>query len=378
MDFPIYFDYAASCPIHPTILDQLNLSLKSNFGNAGSDFHYYGWKADETIQKARMTFQHYFKVKNSNIIFTSGATEANNLALMGSLKKFQKPGHIISSQIEHKAVLEVFFELENQGWEISLIDHDKNGELNLDQLKAAIKENTRLISIMWVNNELGTINPIQEIRKICQNHQIIFHSDFTQGIGKLPLEFPLPDLISLSGHKLYSPKGIGALINVSSIEIQPIWKGGSQEFGLRPGTSPHFLIEAMGKSIELIPQFLNRVNQLSEWNKELVFELKSALGDNITFNSFNSIPHILNFSLKNLDYEKLFLRLNKLAITNGSACNFKTKKPSHVLRALGYPEQDALSSIRLSLGIFTTKEEIEFTKIYLPKIINELYNERVD
>ncbi len=378
MNKPIYLDFAASCPIHPKILDVLKDSFENNFGNAGSELHYYGWKSEEIIEKSRLTIQQYFKNPKAKIIFTSGATESNNLAIQGYLNNFPNKGHIISSKIEHKAVLEIFYALEKKGWEITLLSPDSKGILDLNELTSSIKSNTKLISLMWVNNELGTINPISEIHKIAQDNSICFHSDFTQGIGKLPIEFPLPDMITFSGHKLYSPKGIGGLMISNNFELKPLNYGGGQEYGFRPGTLPSPLIEALGNSFQLIPELLNKIPEYEFWNNEIRRSLKESFGERIQINSHEAVPQILNFTIKDIDWEKLFLKLNKLAISNGSACNFKTKNPSHVGMAIGLSENNALSTIRISFGEMTNQLEIDFIKEYLISNIKELLHEGMD
>lgn len=312
------------------------------FGNAGSSAHLYGWRAAEAVEQSRVSLATYFQVKPSEVIFTSGATESINLAINGFLQGKPK-GHLITSALEHKAVLEVFNALENEGWEVTYL-------LDVSDLASSIRPDTVLVSLMLVNNELGTILDYELVLRLCDEQGICFHSDATQSIGKLSLT-RLPHLLSFSGHKLYGPKGIGALI--ARIPLQPILYGGGQERGLRPGTLSVPLIVGLAKAVEMIPEWLSKATFYQHAKDRLssFFPLINS--------PENSVPSILNFTLTGADWERMFQVLNGLAFSNGSACNAKTELPSHVLKALGYSDEDALASGRFSLGYFTTEEEID-------------------
>lgn len=312
------------------------------FGNAGSSAHLYGWRAADAVEQSRATLASYFQVKPSEVVFTSGATESINLAIRGFLQGKPK-GHLITSALEHKAVLEVFHALEGEGWDVTYL-------LNVAELEVSIRSDTELVSLMLVNNELGTILDCEFVLRICDERGICFHSDATQAIGKLSLT-RLPHLLSFSGHKIYGPKGIGALI--ARVPLQPISYGGGQERGLRPGTLPVPLIVGLAKAVEMIPEWFSRASFYRDAKDRLAIFLP------LINSPVNSVPSILNFTLKGADWEKMFRVLNGLAFSNGSACNAKTELPSHVLKALGHSDEDALASGRISLGYFTTEEEID-------------------
>jgi cysteine desulfurase len=342
MHQPIYLDYAATTPVHPEVLSAMLPYFTEVFGNAGSSAHLYGWRAAEAVEQSRVSLATYFQVKPSEVIFTSGATESINLAINGFLQGKPK-GHLITSALEHKAVLEVFNALENEGWEVTYL-------LDVSDLASSIRPDTVLVSLMLVNNELGTILDYELVLRLCDEQGICFHSDATQSIGKLSLT-RLPHLLSFSGHKLYGPKGIGALI--ARIPLQPILYGGGQERGLRPGTLSVPLIVGLAKAVEMIPEWLSKATFYQHAKERLAsfFPLINS--------PENSVPSILNFTLTGADWERMFQVLNGLAFSNGSACNAKTELPSHVLKALGYSDEDALASGRFSLGYFTTEEEID-------------------
>lgn len=375
LNFPLYFDYAATTPVHEHVLDALLPYLKENFGNSGSAHHLYGWKSAEAVENARKTISAYFKLPSSSLVFTSGATESTNLAIQGFISN-QAKGHLITSQIEHKAVLDVFKHLEKQGWEVTYLKPNERGEILPLEVQNAIQNNTQLISLMWVNNEIGSILDIPAIVKIAREYQIPFHSDMTQGLGKIHIDTShLPDLISFSGHKLFAPKGIGGLIiQNNQLKLHPLVWGGNQERGLRAGTLPTHLIVALAAAFQLFPEMIAKQALYQDWNNRLLLRLQTSLGNRMVINSnaSNSLPQIINFSIKEVDWEELFRKCTKLAMSNGSACNVKSQLPSHVLLALGRDQSLALSSIRLSFGLFTTQEEIDFAANYLIEEINKL------
>lgn len=368
MNFPIYLDNAATTQVHPMVLDAMLPYFLENYGNSGSQQHLLGWQADEAIEKSRKVIANYFQVKSRQIIFTSGATESNNLAIQGYLKNFPDKGHIITTRTEHKSVLAVFQALEKAGWNVSYLPVDQFGAIDLNELRSSIQAKTRLISLMWVNNETGLIHPIKDVCQIAKEKNIVFHCDATQALGKIDIsKGKLPDLISLSGHKIYGPKGIGGLvISNQDIQIHPLVYGGDQERGLRSGTLPTQQIVGLAKAFELIPELLTKNEFYSKWKNGIADLLITKFSEFVQINSsVHSVPSILNFSIKRFDWEEMFEKLSKLALSNGSACNAKSQKPSYVLQELGVPSATALSSIRLSIGYFTTEEEMEFILAYL-------------
>lgn len=343
---PIYLDYAATTPVHPDVLSAMLPYFTEIYGNAGSSSHLYGWRAAEAVEQSRASIASYFHVKPAEVIFTSGATESINLGIRGYLLDKQK-GHLITSELEHKAVLEVFHALEDEGWEVTYLKE-------VSDLDSAIRPNTVLVSLMLVNNELGSILSYQDVLKTCEARGVCFHSDATQAMGKLELEMThLPHLLSFSGHKVYGPKGIGGLITRKP--IQAISYGGGQERGLRPGTLAVPLIVGLAKAMELIPACLDK----GDFYLQSLDKLKCLLPPECINTPRNSVPSILNFTLKGADWERMFQLLNALAFSNGSACNAKTELPSHVLKALGHSDEDALASARFSFGYFTTPEEVD-------------------
>jgi cysteine desulfurase len=343
---PIYLDYAATTPVHPEVLSAMLPYFTEVFGNAGSSAHLYGWRAAEAVEQSRAIVASYFKVKPADVVFTSGATESINLAIRGYL--LDKPkGHLITSALEHKAVLEVFYALEKEGWEVTYLK-------NVAELANEFKPTTVLVSLMLVNNELGSILPCQEVFRLCEARGVCFHSDVTQALGKIELDMSvLPHLISFSGHKVYGPKGIGGLIH--RMPLNAISFGGGQERGLRPGTLPVPLIIGLAKAIELVPKWLSKSSFYQESKNKFV----SILPLESINSPMSSVSSILNFTWKGADWERMFQVLNGLAFSNGSACNARTELPSHVLKALGRSDEDALASARISLGYFTTLQEVD-------------------
>ena len=373
MNFPIYLDNAATTQVHPMVLDAMLPYFIENYGNSGSQQHLLGWQADEAIEKSRKVIANYFQVKSRQIIFTSGATESNNLAIQGFLKNFPDKGHIITTRTEHKSVLAVFQTLEKEGWDVSYLSVDQYGAINLKELRLSIQANTRIISLMWVNNETGLIHPIEDVCQIAKEKNMVFHCDATQALGKIDIsKGKLPDLISFSGHKIYGPKGIGGLvISNEDIQIYPLVFGGDQERGLRSGTLPTQQIVGLAKAFELIPELLTKNEFYSKWKNGIADLLITKFSEFVQINSSDhSVPSILNFSIKRFDWEEMFEKLSKLALSNGSACNAKSQKPSYVLQELGVPSATALSSIRLSMGYFTTEEEMEVALVYLEQQLN--------
>jgi cysteine desulfurase len=374
MNLPLYFDYASTTPVRSEVLDKMLPYFSTLYGNAGSNLHHYGWLAQEAIDLSRNQIADYFNVKPSSIIYTSGATESNNLAIKGYLKGKSK-GHLITSTIEHKAVLEIFGQLENEGYAVTYLSPDEEGQITKDNLKSAIQIDTVLVSLMMVNNEIGTISDYVAFKNICDSHAICFHSDATQAIGKIHLDFTsLPHLMSFSGHKIYAPKGIGGLLVNNNINISPIFDGGGQERGIRSGTLPVPLIVGLGYAFTFIPEILSFEDSLLRFSHRIKEALLNSFKNNILINakSPSNISSILSISVHGVHWEVLFNSLTTIAISNGSACNVKATNPSHVLTALGHPRDLALSTLRISLSYLTTEKDIDFLIHYLQEKLDKL------
>ena len=363
---PIYFDYAATTPVHADVLKAMLPYFSEEFGNAGSSQHYYGWAAEEAIETSRKKISSYFGVQARQVVFTSGATESNNLCIQGYLKDRPK-GHLITSSIEHKAVLQVFQELAHQGWSVTFLKPNPSGCIEVSEVEQAIRPDTALISLMMVNNETGNVTDFQSISRICKQANIIFHSDATQAIGKLDLTQyeHTPDLLSFSGHKIYGPKGIGGIIFNSNIALKPLTYGGGQERGLRPGTLPIQQIVALAACFDLMPLLIESIEQVSAYKSRIV----KGLNGEFVLNSaeYDSVPHILNISIPNMDWEDLYRRIPAIAVSNGSACNAKSQMPSHVMKAVGHSDALALSTLRISLSYLTQESDVDFLIDYLNK-----------
>ncbi len=361
---PIYFDYAATTPVHPDVLKAMMPYFTEEFGNAGSSQHYYGWAADEAVEKARKQIGAYFGVAGRQLTFTSGATESNNLAILGYLKD-KEPGHLITSTIEHKSVLQVFQELEKIGWVVSYLKPNSLGIIEPNSVQAAIQPNTLLVSLMMVNNETGNLTDFLTISKMCKEQGICFHSDATQALGKIDLQLcpDLPDLISFSGHKIFGPKGIGGLINSSNKTLHALTFGGGQERSLRPGTLAVQQIVALAACFSLMPILLAELPKI-QLQKDNV--LQGLLVDYVLNSADNqSVPHILSLSIPDMDWEEMFLKIPFIAVSNGSACNAKSQLPSHVMKAHGHADALALATIRISLSYLTQESDIDFLINYL-------------
>lgn len=363
---PIYFDYAATTPVHADVLMAMLPYFSEEFGNAGSSQHYFGWAAEEAIETSRKKISSYFGVQARQVVFTSGATESNNLCIQGYLKDRPK-GHLITSSIEHKAVLQVFQELAHQGWSVTYLQPNPSGCIEVSAVEQAIRPDTALISLMMVNNETGNLTDFQSISQICKQSNIIFHSDATQALGKLDLTqyAHLPDLLSFSGHKIYGPKGIGGIILYSNVALKPLSFGGGQERGLRPGTLPVQLIVALAACFELMPLLIESLEQVSVYKSRIVKGLHGEFVLNSAENE--SVPHILNISISDMDWEDLYRKIPAIAVSNGSACNAKSHLPSHVMKAVGHSDALALSTLRISLSYLTHESDVDFLIDYLNK-----------
>ncbi|AEW44694.1 cysteine desulfurase-NifS-like protein [Serratia symbiotica str. 'Cinara cedri'] len=369
MRLPIYLDYSATTPVDTRVAEKIMqfLTLDGTFGNPASHSHCFGWQAEEAVDIARNQIAELIGVDAREIIFTSGATESTNLAIKGALHSYQKKGkHIITSKTEHKAVLDTCRHLEYEGFKVTYLVPQSNGIIDLSTIESAIRDNTILVSIMHVNNEIGVIQDIEKIGEICFAHDIIYHVDATQSVGKLPIDLGKLkiDLMSFSGHKIYGPKGIGALYvrRTPRIHIEAQIHGGGHEFGMRSGTLPVHQIVGLGEAHYIAKQEMTsemiRLRQLRDrlWNgikniQEVYLNGDLELG----------ISNILNVSFNYDQGESLIMALKDLAVSSGSACSSTNFEPSYVLRALGLNDKLARSTIRFSIGRFTTQEEIDYT-----------------
>ncbi|ARB86659.1 MULTISPECIES: IscS subfamily cysteine desulfurase [Yersinia] len=380
MKTPIYLDYAATTPVDPRVAEKMMqyLTLDGIFGNPASRSHKFGWQAEEAVDIARNDIAALVGADPREIVFTSGATESDNLAIKGAANFYQKKGkHIITCKTEHKAVLDTCRQLEREGFDVTYLAPQSNGIIDLKQLEAAMREDTILVSIMHVNNEIGVVQDIAEIGEMCRSRGIIFHVDATQSVGKLPIDLSKlkVDLMSFSAHKVYGPMGIGALFvrRKPRIRIEAQQHGGGHERGMRSGTLPVHQIAGMGEAYRIAKEEMEseaarlRALRLRLWNGLKDIEEVYLNGD-----LENGAPGILNISFNYVEGESLIMALKDLAVSSGSACTSASLEPSYVLRALGMNDELAHSSIRFSLGRFTTQEEIDYAIALVRKSIGRL------
>ena len=375
MKTPIYFDYSATTPVDPRIAEKMMeyLTPKGIFGNPASRSHSFGWEAEEAVETARRQVAELINADPREIIWTSGATEANNLAIKGSAHFNRKKGkHIITVKTEHKAVLDTVRELEREGFEATYLTPADNGLIDLSQLEAAIRDDTTLISIMWVNNEIGVIQPIEAIGKLCRERGIILHVDAAQGGGKIKMDINAAnvDLLSLSAHKMYGPKGIGALYvrRKPRVRLEAQMHGGGHERGMRSGTLPTHQIVGMGFAAQLAMEDFDKEHErIKALRDKLLDGVKGMEEIYINGDLASRVPHNLNISFNFVEGESLIMAIKDVAVSSGSACTSASLEPSYVLRALGRNDELAHSSIRFSFGRFTTEEEIDF----LIKLLHE-------
>ena len=364
--FPIYLDYGATTPVDPRVVDAMIPWLREHFGNPASRSHAWGWEAEEAVEKARTQVAELIGADPREIVWTSGATESNNLAIKGAAHFYKGKGkHLITVKTEHKAVLDVMRELERQGFEVTYLNVQENGLLDLDALKAAIRPDTILISVMFVNNEIGVIQDIPAIGALCREKGIVFHVDAAQATGKLPIDLAtLPvDLMSLASHKTYGPKGIGALYvrRKPRIRLEAQMHGGGHERGMRSGTLPTHQIVGMGEAFRIareeMAQDLAKAHGLQKRLLDGLTDLEQVF---INGDLAQRVPHNLNISFNYVEGESLIMGIKGLAVSSGSACTSASLEPSYVLRALGRSDELAHSSLRMTIGRFTTAEEIDY------------------
>ncbi|MEQ4923223.1 IscS subfamily cysteine desulfurase [Proteus hauseri] len=368
MKLPIYLDYSATTPVDPRVAEKMMqcLTMDGIFGNPASRSHRFGWQAEEAVDIARNQIADLIGADPREIVFTSGATEADNLALKGVANFYQKKGkHIITSKTEHKAILDTCRQLEREGFEVTYLAPKRDGLIDLKELEEAMREDTILVSIMHVNNEIGVVQDIAAIGELCRSKGIIYHVDATQSVGKLPIDLSKlkVDLLSLSAHKVYGPMGIGALYvrRKPRIRLEAQMHGGGHERGMRSGTLAVHQIVGMGEAYRILKEEMaDETKRLNELRLRLWNGIKDIEEVYINGSLEHTAPNILNVSFNYVEGESLMMALKDLAVSSGSACTSASLEPSYVLRALGLTDELAHSSIRFSLGRFTTEEEIDY------------------
>jgi cysteine desulfurase len=391
--FPIYMDYSATTPVDPRVADKMIPYLREQFGNPASRSHMYGWTAEKAVEEARGHVAALVNADPREIIWTSGATESNNLALKGAAQFYKTKGkHIITVKTEHKAVLDVVRELERQGFEATYLQPQDNGLITVEQLEAALRPDTILVSVMLVNNEIGVIQPIDAIGELCRSKGIIFHCDAAQATGKvqIDLEKTKVDLMTFTAHKTYGPKGIGALYvrRKPRVRIEAQMHGGGHERGLRSGTLPTHQIVGMGEAFRIAKEEMaDEIVRIQGLRDRLVQGLQEMEEVYVNGDLAHRVPHNLNMSFNYVEGESLIMAIKELAVSSGSACTSASLEPSYVLRALGRSDELAHSSIRFTFGRFTTQDEIDFTvKLIKEKVAKlrelsplwDMYKEGID
>ena len=375
---PVYLDYAATTPVDKRVAEKMIPYLTETFGNPASNSHAFGWTAEEAVEKARADIAALINADPKEIVFTSGATESDNLAIKGAANFYKTKGkHLITVKTEHKAVLDTMRELERQGFEVTYLGVQENGLIDLEELKAAIRDDTILISVMWVNNEIGVVQDIPAIGEICRERKIIFHVDAAQACGKAPVDVEAAkiDLLSMSGHKAYGPKGIGALYvrRKPRVRLEAQMHGGGHERGFRSGTLPTHQIVGMGEAFRIAKEELEQ--DMAHYRKLRDIFLKGIEGiEEVYINGDleHRAPNNLNVSFNFVEGESLIMAVKELAVSSGSACTSASLEPSYVLRALGRNDELAHSSLRITFGRMTTEEEVQFAAELIKSKIGKL------
>ncbi|MFA7606909.1 MAG: IscS subfamily cysteine desulfurase [Rhodocyclaceae bacterium] len=378
LKFPIYLDYSATTPVDPRVAEAMIPWLTEHFGNPASRSHAYGWEAEQAVEDARGHVAALVNADPREIIWTSGATESNNLAIKGAAQFYKGKGkHLITLKTEHKAVLDTVRELERQGFEATYLDVQENGLIDLEALKAAIRPDTIVVSVMMVNNEIGVVQPIAEIGELCREKGIVFHVDAAQATGKVEIDLDSlkVDLMSFSAHKTYGPKGVGALYvrRKPRVRLEAQMHGGGHERGLRSGTLPTHQIVGMGEAFRIAREEMNAENgRIRRLRDKLLAGLQDMDEVYVNGDLTHRVPHNLNISFAYVEGESLIMAIKDVAVSSGSACTSASLEPSYVLRALGRNDELAHSSIRFSIGRFTTEEEVDFTIDLLHRKISKL------
>jgi len=369
MKLPIYLDYAATTPVDPRVAEKMMqfLTMEGEFGNPASRSHRFGWQAEEAVEVARSQIAELVNADPREIVFTSGATESNNLAIKGAAQFYHKKGkHLITLRTEHKAVLDTMRALEREGFEVTYLDVESNGLLDLEKFKAALRPDTTVVSVMMVNNEIGVIQDVAAIGELCRANGTIFHVDSAQAAGKVDIDLQALkiDLMSFSAHKIYGPKGIGALYvrRKPRIRLEAQTHGGGHERGMRSGTLPTHQIVAMGEAFRLAKLEMAEENQRFATLRQRLWDgIKDIEQVFLNGDATHRVAGITNISFNYVEGESLIMALKDIAVSSGSACTSASLEPSYVLRALGLSDELAHSSIRFSIGRFTTEEQIDHT-----------------
>jgi cysteine desulfurase len=376
--FPVYMDYAATNPVDPRVVDAMVPWLREHFGNPASRSHAWGWEAEEAVEKARQYVAELIGADPREIVWTSGATESNNLAIKGAANFYQSRGkHLITVKTEHKAVLDTMRELERQGFEVTYLDVQEDGLISMVALEAAIRKDTILISVMFVNNEIGVVQDIAAIGAMCREKGIVFHVDAAQATGKVDIDLQsLPvDLMSLASHKTYGPKGIGALYvrRKPRIRLEAQIHGGGHERGMRSGTLPTHQCVGMGEAFRLAKiEMAEDLKRTKVLHQRLLSGLQNLEQVFVNGHLTQRVPHNLNISFNFVEGESLIMGIKGLAVSSGSACTSASLEPSYVLRALGRSDELAHSSLRITIGRYTTEEEIDYAISTIKHNVNKL------
>ncbi|MBS1172171.1 MAG: IscS subfamily cysteine desulfurase [Proteobacteria bacterium] len=393
LKFPIYLDYSATTPVDPRVAQKMIPFLTEKFGNPASRSHAFGWEAEAAVEEARADVAALVNADPKEIIWTSGATESNNLAIKGAAHFYSGKGkHIVTLKTEHKAVLDTFRELERQGFEATYLEVKDDGLVDMDQLRQAIRKDTVLVSVMYVNNEIGVIQPIVEIGELCRSKGIVFHVDAAQATGKVVIDLQTlkVDLMSFSAHKTYGPKGIGALYvrRKPRVRLEAQMHGGGHERGLRSGTLATHQIVGMGEAFRIAREEMAAENERIRYLRDKLLKGVSDIEEShVNGDLDHRVPHNLNVSFNFVEGESLIMAIKDVAVSSGSACTSASLEPSYVLRALGRSDELAHSSIRFTIGRFTTEEEIDYTIDLLHRKLTklrelsplwEMYKEGVD
>ena len=365
--FPIYMDYSATTPVDPRVVDVMIPYLREQFGNPASRSHAYGWSAEEAVENARSEVAKLVNADPREIVWTSGATESNNLALKGAAHFYKEKGkHLITVKTEHKAVLDTCRELEREGYEVTYLDVLPNGLIDFEVLKAAVRPDTILISVMFVNNEIGVIQDIPRIGEFCREKGIIFHVDAAQATGKVVIDLQTMkvDLMSFSAHKTYGPKGVGALYvrRKPRVRVEAQMHGGGHERGMRSGTLAPHQIAGMGECFRIAREEMQVENERIRMLRDRLWNGLNQIEEVYLNGDMDSrVPHNLNISFNYVEGESMIMALKDIAVSSGSACTSASLEPSYVLRSLGRNDELAHSSIRFTIGRFTTEEDVDFT-----------------
>jgi cysteine desulfurase len=378
MHLPIYLDYSATTPVDPRVVDRMVPWLGQNFGNPASRSHAYGWAAEEAVEEAREQVAALVGCDPKEIVWTSGATESINLAVKGAAHFYKERGkHLITVKTEHKATLDTMRELEREGFELTYLDVREDGLIDMDALKAALRPDTILLSVMYVNNEIGVIQDIPALGELCRERNILFHVDSAQATGKVDIDLGAlkVDLMSFSAHKTYGPKGMGALYvrRKPRVRIEAQIHGGGHERGMRSGTLPTHQIVGMGEAFRLAKLEMKTENERIGMLRDRLWRGLSRIEEvYVNGDMARRVPHNLNVSFNYVEGESLIMAIKDLAVSSGSACTSASLEPSYVLRALGRSDELAHSSIRFSVGRFTTEEEVDFAVKLLQDKVGKL------